>query len=94
MDSETSSNRGDPLAKGLGVFSVGLGLAQLAAPRAIQRLIGIDDCSRNNVVVRALGAREVAHGVGIGVRRFLSDEVSTAASPRRRRRCRDQTRHE
>lgn len=84
MDIETSSDRGDPLAKGLGVFSVGLGLAELAAPRAIQRLIGIDACSRNDVILRALGAREVAHGVGIFARprsvwtRLIGDAIDVA----------------
>jgi len=84
MDSEISSDRGDPLAKGLGVFSVGLGLAGLAAPRAIQRLIGIDACDRNNTLLRALGAREVAHGVGIFARprsvwtRLIGDVIDVA----------------
>jgi uncharacterized membrane protein len=84
MDIETSSDRGDGLAKGLGVFSVGLGLAELAAPRAIQRLIGIDACNRNNVIIRALGAREVAHGVGIFARprsvwtRLIGDVIDVA----------------
>jgi len=72
------------MAKGLGVFSVGLGLAELAAPRAIQRLIGIDACGRNDVIVRALGAREVAHGVGIFARprsvwtRLIGDVIDVA----------------
>ena len=84
MERETSSGRGDPMAKGLGVFSVGLGLAELAAPRAIQRLIGIDACGRNDVIVRALGAREVAHGVGIFARprsvwtRLIGDVIDVA----------------
>ena len=34
---------GQMLAKGLGVFSLGLGLAEVTAPRAIARLIGVDD---------------------------------------------------
>jgi uncharacterized membrane protein len=88
MEMETSSDRGHALVKGLGVFSLGLGLglglAELAAPRAIQRLIGIDKCERNNVIVRALGAREIAHGVGIFARprsvwtRLIGDVIDVA----------------
>jgi uncharacterized membrane protein len=84
MDMETSADRGDALVKSLGVFSLGLGLAELAAPRAIQRLIGIDYCSRHNVIVRALGAREIAHGVGIFAKprsvwtRLIGDAIDVA----------------
>jgi uncharacterized membrane protein len=84
MELKPSSDRGYALARGLGAFSVGLGVAELAAPRAIQRLIGIDACSRNDVIVRALGAREVAHGVGIFARprsvwtRLIGDVIDVA----------------
>lgn len=84
MDIQTTSDRGQGLAKGLGVFSVGLGLAELAAPRALQRLIGIGYCSRNDLIVRALGAREIAHGVGIFARprsvwtRLIGDVIDVA----------------
>jgi hypothetical protein len=53
------------LAKGLGWFSVGLGIAGLAAPRAVRRLIGLTDGRGANLVVRAVGAREIASGVAI-----------------------------
>jgi len=58
---------GQALTKGLGVFSLGLGLAELTAPCAIARLIGAED-SVNSIILRALGAREVAHGIGIFAR--------------------------
>jgi uncharacterized membrane protein len=52
----------DRLAKGLGWFSVGLGITELLAPRAIARLVG----SRNHTsLIRAYGLRELAAGVGI-----------------------------
>lgn len=54
------------LVKGLGVFSLGLGTAQLAAPRAMNRLIGADDTARNRMMQRwAGGAREFGAGVAI-----------------------------
>jgi uncharacterized membrane protein len=53
------------LAKGLGWFSVGLGVTELAAPRALARLIGIDEGGRTPLVIRALGLRELASGIGI-----------------------------
>jgi uncharacterized membrane protein len=56
---------GAGLQKGLGWFSVGLGLAELAAPRALARAIGIDDGGRTGLTIRAFGARELANGLGI-----------------------------
>jgi uncharacterized membrane protein len=53
------------LAVGLGWFSVGLGLAELAAPGTIARLIGIRPRSETLSVLRAFGARELANGVAI-----------------------------
>jgi uncharacterized membrane protein len=51
------------LAKLLGWFSIGLGLAQVAAPREFARFVGI----RNGdpTVVRAVGMREITSGIGI-----------------------------
>jgi uncharacterized membrane protein len=51
------------LARFLGVFSLGLGLAELAAPRQLKRLIGAPRLSDN--LIRALGAREVLHALAI-----------------------------
>lgn len=50
------------LAKTLGWFSIGLGLAQLFAPRGVSRAVGID---QRPALMRTLGAREIASGVGI-----------------------------
>lgn len=50
------------VATALGWFSVGIGLAQLLAPRAIARGAGMPDAG---MAVRACGARELASGVGI-----------------------------
>lgn len=48
------------LARGLGWFSVGLGLTQLLAPRWLERQIGIE--KDRTGLMRALGAREAATG--------------------------------
>lgn len=58
----------DWLARFLGWFSLGLGTAQLAAPRAMSRLIGADDNGRAPTVMRVMGVRELTQGVGILVR--------------------------
>lgn len=53
------------LANGLGWFSIGLGLTELIAPRAIARLTG----TRNNrALIRSYGLREIGAGIGILMR--------------------------
>jgi uncharacterized membrane protein len=53
---------GDRLAQALGWFSVGLGLAAVTAPRRMSRMIGLGD---HNLLLRIIGLRELASGVGI-----------------------------
>src|SRR4051812_5740150 len=55
--------RGRRLALGLGWFSLALGLAQVAAPRQMARLIGVR--TRRPGLIRAVGLREIGHGVTI-----------------------------
>jgi hypothetical protein len=50
------------LATGLGWFSIGLGLAELFAPRMLARTLGMN--GQENLI-RAYGLREIATGVGI-----------------------------
>jgi hypothetical protein len=50
------------VAKGLGWFSIGLGLVELLAPRAVTRTLGLHG---QETLVRAYGARELATGVAI-----------------------------
>jgi uncharacterized membrane protein len=50
-------------AYGLGLFGIGLGLAELAVPRRLARMIGAPP--RQGGLVRAMGLREIASGVGI-----------------------------
>jgi uncharacterized membrane protein len=49
------------VARALGWFSIGLGLAQLLAPRAVARLWGGD--GRHSVLIRFYGARELMSGM-------------------------------
>lgn len=51
------------LARGLAAFSIGLGLAQLLAPRKLAELIGLNE--DHDALMRTLGAREIASGIGI-----------------------------
>ncbi|MDD2671852.1 MAG: hypothetical protein PHG91_02440 [Syntrophales bacterium] len=51
------------LAGFLGLFSIGLGLAEAAAPGAVERLVGLSDLKRS--LVRVYGLRELAAGIGI-----------------------------
>jgi len=52
-------------ALGLGWFSIGLGVAEVVAPRAMARLSGLRTDDSTEATVRSLGAREIAHGVSI-----------------------------
>jgi hypothetical protein len=50
------------LARGLGWFSIGLGLAELLAPRRVGEFLGMEEHSG---LIQAYGAREIAAGIGI-----------------------------
>lgn len=62
---ETSPDEIEQLARGLGWFSIGLGLSQLAAPRSVARLIGASESQGTRTLMAALGVRELISGVGI-----------------------------
>jgi len=55
----------DGTTKFLGWFSVGLGLAELFAPRQVAKLIGIEDEDEYATTLRTFGIREIAAGVGL-----------------------------
>lgn len=60
-------------AYGLGLFGIGLGLAELMAPRRLARMIGAPP--EYDGLVRAMGLREVASGVGILTQRAPATAV-------------------
>jgi len=59
---EPRNRRAQQIAGMLGWFSIGVGIAQLLAPRPIARAIGAPE---RTGIMRALGAREIAVGAGI-----------------------------
>ena len=58
----------DPLAQFLGWFSIGLGSAQIGAPRTLCKLVGADGDGFAPTLMRLMGVRELAQGTGILVR--------------------------
>lgn len=52
----------EQLARGLGWFSLGLGLAELLAPRGVAKVAGVRG---GTGLIRLLGLREIAHGIAI-----------------------------
>jgi uncharacterized membrane protein len=55
------------LTQALGWFSIGLGLAELLAPRAIGRTIGVGE---QPALLRACGVREIVSGIGMLSERY------------------------
>ena len=51
------------LTRGLGWFSIGLGLSEMLAPRQLSRAIGVPH--RRDLLLPLLGVRELVSGVGI-----------------------------
>jgi hypothetical protein len=64
-DTAHASRPGEQLAVGLGWFSVALGIAELAAPRGVARLIGLQPDPTTITVLRSYGAREIGTGLAI-----------------------------
>ena len=58
----------DSLAQFLGWFSVSLGTAQIAAPRAMCRLVGARGNGPAPTIMRLMGVRELSQGLGILMR--------------------------
>ena len=48
------------VARGLGLFGIGLGLSELIAPKSMARLSGLEG---QEGVIQAFGAREIASGI-------------------------------
>ena len=60
----TVSNHGSAhgLARGLGRFSIGVGLLEATAPKRLGRVLGMEESSG---LLQAYGLREIATGIGI-----------------------------
>jgi uncharacterized membrane protein len=53
------------LSVGLGLFSIGLGLAELAAPESVAGFSGVPDGPASHKTVQSLGVREIGHGIAL-----------------------------
>jgi hypothetical protein len=51
------------MATGMGLFSLGLGLAEALMPGTMAKMIGVDEDQSG--AIRALGLREIGHGISI-----------------------------
>jgi len=60
--------RSDRLSRAIGWSSVGVGAAQIAAPAAIARAIGLDPDGRASLAARVMGVANLAIGAGLIVR--------------------------
>lgn len=56
------SSTADRMARGLGWFSIGIGLTEMLAGRSLARWMGMED---KTTLIRAYGAREVVAGIGL-----------------------------
>jgi hypothetical protein len=54
------------LAKVLAATSVSLGATELLAPTFVSNISGVTPTRRGRTIIRALGARELAHGFAVG----------------------------
>jgi uncharacterized membrane protein len=61
-DTATQNDNDERLARALGWFSIGLGLAEIVAPGKLAEIIGVDN---KPSVFRWMGLREIGHGVAI-----------------------------
>src|SRR4051812_34127073 len=57
-----SAENAHSMARGLGWFSIGLGLAEVLAPRTLTRALGMEGSEQ---IMQAYGLREIATGIGI-----------------------------
>ena len=69
---ETPPSTSNRLVKGLAWFSVGLGLAELLAPRFVAKISGVPE--NHTTLIRLYGLRELATGVAI----FSSNDPAAA----------------
>jgi hypothetical protein len=62
LDTERRIDDGQTLANFLGWFSLGLGAAELLAPDALERFLGVEG---RRMLVQGYGVREIGTGIGI-----------------------------
>src|SRR5579884_3777084 len=52
-------------ARMLGLASIAIGVAEMAAPERVQAMLGLEDDPQRRGVLRVLGVRELCHGFNI-----------------------------
>ncbi len=91
QDPETTDGPPDDaerVARGLGWFIIGLGLARITAPRRVARMIGVNDDEANRDTILAIGAIAAVVGitmVGVLASQNLAREPGTRPAVRRPR---------
>ena len=70
------------MARALGWASIGIGLAELAAPKLLEQQLGVGDRPGQRGIFRALGVREIMHGVGILSQGRASPRLTAAVGSR------------
>lgn len=61
----TGAENGTALTTTLGWFSIGLGALELTAPGVVRNLLGLEQSRTTDLVIRAMGLRELGQGLGI-----------------------------
>jgi len=64
----SSETRPDRLGRGLGMFSIALGMTEVLAPRMLGQAIGMDTRGSGPAILRAFGARELGAGIAVLLR--------------------------
>jgi hypothetical protein len=64
----SSEGEADLLGRGLGIFSVALGVTKVVAPEMLAKTIGVDTRGAGPAIMRALGARQLGAGIAVLLR--------------------------
>src|SRR4051794_38053509 len=64
-------------SKTLGLASLGIGLTELAAPRFVENMLGLDDRQSHRGILQILGVRELMHGIGILTAKHGNGELTS-----------------
>ena len=62
VENEAHDARAAKLARGLGWFSLVLGITEILAPRLVARAAGVGG---NSTIIRSMGLREIVSGIGL-----------------------------
>ena len=64
----SSEGEADMLGRGLGIFSLALGVTEVVAPKMLAKTIGVDPRGAGPAIMRAFGAREIGAGLAVLLR--------------------------